>query len=471
MRSLYWKLGAAMLFIVVVSVGLTAYLANLSTGREFETYMQQGTTMYTRNVSAGVSEYYAQSKDWSGVQDVLIGLLRYSGDRLLVANSAGVIVGDTGQVWLNKNSVDAGLSGGTPVLSSGQNVGTLYLLTTGSGGGKGYMGGRGGSSPMMTTTPEQTFLAGINRSLIVVGLIAAAVALILGLFLTRQILKPVKALSLGASRIASGALKYRVEVQSKDEIGNLAQSFNSMASSLERGEEARRQLNADIAHELRTPLTIIEGTVDGILDGVFQPDPDRLNVIKQQTESLTHLINDLRDLSLIESGQLKLELKPVDMAELVQHKISQIEAPAHEKGIQLEFNAADALPMVMADPVRMEQVISNLLTNAIRHTPRGGTITFSVTRQDNGVNERVTGHQLLISVKDTGEGIPPENLPHIFERFYRVDNSRARSEGGTGLGLAIVKQIVDAHGGKVRAESQIGKGSTFYVALPVQSPK
>ena len=152
-----------------------------------------------------------------------------------------------------------------------------------------------------------------------------------------------------------------------------------MASSLERGEEARRQLNADIAHELRTPLTIIEGTVDGILDGVFQADPDRLNVIKQQTESLTRLINDLRDLSLFESGQLKLELKPVDMAELVQRKISQIEAPAHEKGIQLEFNATDALPMVMADPIRMEQVISNLLTNAIRHTPQGGTITSSVT--------------------------------------------------------------------------------------------
>jgi signal transduction histidine kinase len=468
MRSLYWKLGAALLFIVVVSVGLTAYLANVSTQREFQSYVQQGTSMYARNVSYSLSQIYIQSQDWSSVQDILTGLLRSSSDRLLVANNSGLIVGDTGKVWLGKSSVDVGLSSGTPILSSDQSVGTLYVLTAGTSGGRGYMGGRGSSSPITTGTPEQSFLTGVNKSLIIVGLIAAVVALLLGLFLTRQILKPVQALKIGASRIASGDLKYRVTVQSKDEIGTLAQSFNSMALSLEHGEEARRQLNADIAHELRTPLTIIEGTVDGILDGVFQPDKEHLNIVKEQTALLTRLIRDLRDLSLIESGQLKLELKPVDLADLVRRKISQVEIAAQEKGIRLDFSAPDALPKVLGDSARIEQALSNLLTNAIRYTPQGGTITCTVANKDNGVADRVNGHHLLVLVKDTGEGIPAENLPHIFERFYRVDSSRGRSEGGTGLGLAIVKQIVEAHDGMVWVESDLNKGSTFYIAIPVK---
>ena len=468
MRSLYWKLGSALLFIVLVSVGLTAYLANVSTGREFQTYLQQGTTMYARNVSDTLGQFYAERSGWSGVQDVLTGLLRSSSDRLLVSNSSGVVVGDTGKAWIGRNAAEAGLTGGTPISVSGRPMGTLYLLTTGSGGGRGYMGGHGGMGQMTTTTPEQNFLANVNNSLLIVGLIAAAVALLLGLFLTRQILRPIRALTTGASRIASGDLKYRAMVKSKDEIGTLAQSFNSMASSLERGEESRRQLNADIAHELRTPLTIIEGTVDGILDGVFQPDRERLSTIKEQTALLTRLISDLRDLSLIESGQLKLELKPVQLADLVRRKMSQIEVPAREKGISLESNVPNALPQVLIDSSRMEQVISNLLTNAVRHTPQGGSIITTVAMEDDSdAAHGIAGRHLVVSIRDTGEGIPAESLPHIFERFYRVDSSRTRREGGTGLGLAIVKQIIEAHGGRVWVESQLGKGSTFYVAIPV----
>lgn len=468
MRSLYLKLGGALLLIVVVSVGLTAYLTNISTGREFQAYVQQGTTMYARNVSDILSQYYAEHRDWSGVQDVLSGLTRTGGDRLLVANTSGVIVVDTGRAWIDRNVADVGLSGGTSILVSGKLAGTLYLQITGPGG-RGFMGGRGGMGQMMATTPEQNFLTRINSSLMVTGLIAAAVALLLGLLLTRQILKPVRGLTTGASRIASGDLKYRTMVKSKDEIGVLAQSFNSMASSLERGEESRRRLNADIAHELRTPLTIIEGTVDGILDGVFQPDKDRLNTIKDQTALLTRLISDLRDLTLVESGQLKLELKPIQLADLVRRKISQVEGVAREKGINLVFETFDVLPEVLADSSRMEQVISNLLTNALKHTPRGGRIISSINLENNPDTTRgLAGRQLLVSVRDNGEGIPAENLPHIFERFYRVDNSRARSEGGTGLGLAIVKQMVEAHGGRVWAESHPGQGSTFHLTIPIQ---
>jgi signal transduction histidine kinase len=200
--------------------------------------------------------------------------------------------------------------------------------------------------------------------------------------------------------------------------------------------------------------------VDGIQDGVFAADKEHLDSIKEQTVLLTHLVNDLRELSMAESGQLKLELQPVDLFKLTQRKLSQFEVKAQEKNIRLSLEATGDVPEIKIDPKRMEQAIGNLLSNAIRHTPEGGQIT--VTLNPNNNTSKTGKNSLLISVADTGEGIPAEHL-----RFYRVETSRSRSEGGAGLGLAIVKQMVQAHGGQVWAESQPGKGSTFYIALPL----
>ena len=231
-----------------------------------------------------------------------------------------------------------------------------------------------------------------------------------------------------------------------------------MASSLEQAEQSRRQLSADIAHELRTPLTIIEGTVEGMLDGVFEADGEHLNSIKEQTLLLTHLINDLRDISLAESGQLTLNLQPTDIVGLVKRIVSGYQPNAGEKNIRLDVSSSITSLEIEVDPVRIEQVLSNLLRNAIRHTPEGGSIAVAIDRADN---------KLELSVADTGEGIEVEDLPHVFERFYRSGTSRSRKEGGTGLGLAIVKQMVETHGGNVAAESTQGKGSTFIISLPV----
>jgi len=277
----------------------------------------------------------------------------------------------------------------------------------------------------------------------------------------------VRALSRGAHHIAEGDLDYRVKIKSKDEIGELALSFNSMADSLEKSKQARRRLATDIAHELRTPLSVIEGMVDGMLDGVFKPTRDNLNSIREETALLTRLIADLRDLSLAESGQLKLELAPTDMVELVRRKLSQAELKARGKNIGLKIHAAGKIPEVKVDSTRIEQVTSNLLDNAIRHTPVKGSVTVSINVVTSDYAHHIDQRHLVISVADSGEGIPAEHLPDIFERFYRVENSRSRSAGGVGLGLAIVKQMVEAHGGKVWVESEPGKGSTFYVALPI----
>ena len=469
MRNLSWKLGGALLLIVVVSVGLMAYITNLSTTREFRQYVSHGSMMYAQSAGDTLSRFYAREDSWNNVQNLLGDRLWSGNDRLVVADNSGAIVGDSAREWLGKDATEVGLGNGTPIIASGKEVGKIYLLSSRAMTGMmmEHMGGRGGPGSLILDTAEQDFLNRINNSLWIAGLIATAVALLAGLILTRQITRPVRALTTGASQIAGGDLGCRVKVNSKDELGELARSFNAMADSLDKNEQSRRRLIADIAHELRTPLTVIEGTVNGIIDGVFQPDHEHLDSIKEQTALLTHLIGDLRDLSLAESGQLKLEPAPTNMADLVRRKLSQAAVSAQEKNIQLKLDAAREVPPVDVDPARMEQVISNLLANAIQHTPAGGSVTISVGPFTTDSQRQLGRPGLIISVEDTGEGIAPEHLPNVFERFYRVEDSRSRSEGGAGLGLAIVKQMVQAHGGKVWAESETGKGSTFYIALPI----
>ncbi|MBI2832166.1 MAG: HAMP domain-containing protein [Chloroflexi bacterium] len=469
MRSLSWKLGGALLLVVVISVGLMAYLVNLSTTREFRQYVVQGNMMYTQSIADNLSRYYVQERGWVEAQKTLNSFPVPGNIRLVLVDSFGKIVGDTGRDWLNRDAKSVGLNGGTPVVVSGQEVGELYVLSSGGMmmGGGGMMGGMmGGFGQPAPEVAEQEFLGRINSSLWLTGLIAAAAALLLGIFLTRHITSPIRALSKGASHIAKGDLGYRVNVNTRDEIGDLAQSFNAMSASLDKGEQSRRRLVADIAHELRTPLTVIDGTVSGIMDGVFKPDAEHLGAIKEQTALLTRLIGDLRDLSLAESGQMKLELAPTDMVDLVRRKLSQAEVAAREKSIELKLNALPNVPEVNVDSIRMEQVISNLLANAVRHTPDGGSITASLAAVSCD-SARHVKPSLVISIADTGEGIPPEHLPHVFERFYRVQDSRSRSDGGAGLGLAIVKQMVEAHGGRAWAESEVGKGSTFYIQIPM----
>ena len=468
MRSLSWKLGGALLFVVVVTVGLMAYLTNASTASEFRQFVSGGNSAHIQNLAGNLGQIYSNDGSWDDIQNSLGILLRSTNERLIVADSSGVIVGDTEGDWLGRGTGQVGLENGTAVTVSGGEVGEFYLLTSGFGPGMGHMGmgGQGGQATTVLTGAEEDFLDQINSSLWTTILIAAAVAIVLGFVLTRQFTRPINALATGARHIAEGDLGFRVQIKSSDEIGDLARSFNNMASGLEKSEQARQRLVADIAHEVRTPLTIIDGTVEGIADGVFPADRKHLDSIREQTVLLNRLVGDLRELSLAETGRLKLKPAPANMAELVRRKLSQIEMKAREKNIRLELKAGKDIPDVRVDPVRMDQVISNLLTNAVRHTPDSGSITVSI-RTVPEADSHLNRPYLSVSIANTGEGIAAEHLPHIFDRFYRAEPSRARSEGGAGLGLAIVKQLVEAHSGRVWAESSPGKGSTFYIALPV----
>jgi signal transduction histidine kinase len=257
-----------------------------------------------------------------------------------------------------------------------------------------------------------------------------------------------------------GDLNQRVEVKSKDELGQLGKAFNSMAEGLNRLEQLRRNMVTDVAHELRTPLSNIRGYLEALRDGVVEPTPEAIASIHEEAMLLNRLVDDLQELALAEAGQLDLVRQPVDLREVVQKAVQSLNNQTSEKNVSIEVLLPDDLPLVEADAERMGQVLRNLINNAAINTPTGGEIC---------IEARVCDSQVAVSIKDNGVGISKEHLPFVFERFYRADRSRARSTGGAGLGLAIVKQLVEAQGGQVEINSQIDVGTTVTFTSPIAS--
>ena len=314
------------------------------------------------------------------------------------------------------------------------------------------------SGPMMGTR-EDAFLADMRQSLWISGGLVAGAALVLAVIMTRQITEPVRRLATATADIARGKLDARVESPGDDELGQLGRSFNSMAATLQRQEEERRSMLADIAHELRTPLSVLRGNLEAMLDGLLEPRQEQLSVLHEQSLALSRLIDDLRTLSLAAEGHLDLHRQPTDIAELARRVVAEMEAGAGERQVALSVEAPKRLPRPALDSDRIGQVLRNLIDNALRYTPAGGRVSVTARPQGRGVT---------VAVADTGAGIAPEDLPHVFDRFYRADGSRTRATGGSGLGLAIVKQLVEAHGGRVWAQSEPGRGSAFSFALPLR---
>lgn len=307
---------------------------------------------------------------------------------------------------------------------------------------------------------EQAYLAAINEALWVAGGLAALVAVAVGLVLARQISGPLRDLTSAARRMAGGDLEGRVPIRSRDELGELAAAFNSMAEAVGRQQALRRRMAADVAHELRTPLAVIQADLEAMIDGVRPLSAEAVADVHGETRLLSRLIDDLRDLSLAETGQLPLRKEPTDLEDLARTSAARFAPRAEERGIGLEVGATEDLPPADVDPDRISQVFGNLLENALRHTPPGGRVELRV-----GPGERPA--TLQATVRDTGPGIPAEHLPNVFEHFYRADRARSRSAGGSGIGLAVVKQLVEAHGGRAWAESPPGRGATFGLTLPV----
>ena len=316
----------------------------------------------------------------------------------------------------------------------------------------------------------RNFRAALNEAMIIAMLAAGSIAAAVSWFVSRRIVAPIQAMSRASRRIAEGHYDERVNVpthalEHTDELGELALNFNRMAARLARTEEARREWLADISHEMRTPLASILAYAEGLQDEVLPQEPETYAQIVREAHRLQRLVDDLHELSRLEAGAFTLERRALPPAQLVNDVFHRFAPTAASKGVNLRAETPAEVPSVWADEERATQVLSNLVDNALRHTPPGGQVTVRVVppRAPGGEKDMVR-----FEVHDTGEGIPPEHLPHLFKRFYRVDPSRSRTRGGSGIGLTIARLLVEAHGGRIWAESPgKGQGSTFIFTLPV----
>ena len=322
----------------------------------------------------------------------------------------------------------------------------------------GMMRGQGtGANPMSELYPD--FRASFNEALMYAATAATAIAVALSIVLSRSVIAPVHSMSRVTESIARGHYNERVKVQGEDELAQLASRFNQMAERLEQVESMRQRLIGDVSHELRTPLTAMKGSMEGLMDGILPATHETFLQIHEEANRLNHLVDDLQELSRVEAHAYELDIQPLDISLVVKTVSKRLAPQFGSKRIKLDLELALDLPQVLADENRAMQILTNLVGNALQYTPENGTVTVA-TRQ--------IGNEVLISVHDTGIGIPHEHLQHVFDRFYRVDKSRSRrAGGGSGIGLTIARALVEAHGGRIWVESAgLGEGSRFMFTLP-----
>jgi len=456
------KLGLAFVVLILLSVTLVYILTTQSIMRQFDEYRQESREQSAAEIAGLLAAYREQEGQWVGVaervlyQHIVVSLGEQSIEGsvaifqvpLVLFDRNGLVIAATDLQWLNSHEPDEGkrrwateedLANGIPIVVNGQREGTLLVREVSDLSGS-----------------ERAFLSTVTRSALLGGGIAIGVALFLSVLLIAQILSPLGVLTRATERIAQGDLPDRIRIKSRDELGQLGSSFDHMVDSLRRSETLRRTMTADIAHELRTPVTIIQGTLEAILDGIYDPSTETIAPIYEETLHLGSLIDDLRDLALAEAGELRLAKERTDIVELVR-QVTETAGSSVEESPKVRVEAEAGIPKVPLDPKRVRQVLANLLSNALIYTPAGGEIRVDIRLADDAVE---------LSVSDTGPGISEEDLPHLFERFYRGDPARGRT-GGSGLGLAIVRQWVEAHGGTIRAENRPEGGARFVLQIPV----
>lgn len=448
------KLIAALAAIALVAVVGTYLLTARALEERFASYRREERQVAGQELAQILGRFWEARGSWAGVDQLFRTrveitvirpgrVIRASGTLgwYALLDREGRVVACAEASWLGRCTVDdpalrdRSQTLGIPILAGSQVVGTLVPI-----------------DPAALTPLEEEFLSSVSRAALASGAVALGMALILGTVLATHLVSPLRNLIHATERIAQGDLAHRVVVRTRDELGKLAQAFNRMAEALQRSEAARRQFLADVAHELRTPLSVIRGNLEALLDGAFPLTSESLAPVYEETLHLGELVEDLRTLTLADTGHLPLEREKVELGELAEGVVEAVRPVAKEEGVKVVLSRDPDL-WAFADPRRIRQVLGNLLSNALRYSPPGSTITVSARR---------VGNEIWVSVQDQGPGIPEEDLPHIFERFYKADKSRA--EGGTGLGLAIAKEIVAAHGGRIWAENFGGARVTF--ALP-----
>lgn len=462
MNKLWIRLTLAFGFVTVIGIIIAAVLANRQVSSQFRRFVAHDQFLEPALV-AELTDYYAEHDRWTGVEAVLEdnwpGPGAHSEARgwgwrgrpvLILADPTGLIIYDRMGRRSSGQLSRAEWAEAVPIQVQNQIVGYLTV----------------DAPPQAELAgPALGFLFQLNRSLLQAALIAGGLGMLLGLIFARGLSAPLAHLAAAARRISQGELDQRVPVSGSEEVADLAQAFNEMAAGLQQAETLRRNLVADIAHELRTPLTIVQGNLQAVLDDVYPLEKAEIASIYDATLMLSRLVDDLRELARAEAGQLSLTLQPTQLATIVEGAVSLFEELAREKKINLVVRLPADLPLVLADPDRVQQVLHNLLANALQYTPEAGVVEIAVA------DPPPSATFICLTVTDTGPGIAPSDLPYVFNRFWRADRSRSREHGGSGLGLAIAKQLVEAQGGQigVTSERTPGQGSRFWFTLPVAS--
>ena len=453
----FWQLIIAFALVIVLAGG-GVFLAGRIALHRLEQSTRDMPWTLTRPWADRLAAYYDEHSSWKGVDTLIAGYPCGPGwgpwdedwrvDYALAA-ADGTIVSASNEERLGQTMSRPQRAWARSVVVGDEQVGLLFV------------------SPFDRSGLEPPVVAGhLLQSFLLAGLAIGGSALVVGLILSRGMSRPLMSLTTATRAVAGGDLSVRVPTHYPGEAGELAVAFNRMAEDLARADELRRNLTADVAHELRTPLSVIRGKLEGVLDGVYPATREHLEPVLEETELLTHLVEDLRLLALAEAGQLALEKQPMDVGDLLRDAQVNFGPQASDRGVTLVLDLPAELPEVLADWRRIAQVLGNLVTNALRHTPQGGRVALSAAVAPS-LEGRAQAGMVEVTVADTGAGIPPEDLPYIFERFWRGEKSRSRAGGGTGLGLAIARQLVEMHGGTIRVESVLGAGSSFRFTLPV----
>lgn len=447
------------LVIAVLLLGISLSMrSNAQT--EVHAYLFRGGLIGIEDLVKELEAYYQAEGTWQGAESLLEnqsaqipagqgpgrqgqGNSQTGGTRgLSVVQTDGKIVLGAGQLE-QLTLTPAELENAIPLVNNKQTIGYLYSQT-------GFY--------MPDQSLEKEILTRLDSALRSSALISGSVALILAFLLAYLLSRPLQQLTVAATSMAEGDLSQRVETKGPQELASLGKAFNRMASSLEQTEVTRKAMTADIAHELRTPLAVQRANLEAFQDGIYQLTPESLTLLLDQNQLLSRLVEDLRTLALAEAGQLNLYRTPSDLGALCSGLTRRFNAQAAQKNITIRSTLGNNCPPISLDQLRIEQILTNLMQNALRYTPDGGTIHLHMTCEESFQ---------AISIHDSGPGIPDKALSHLFERFYRADAARSREQGGTGLGLAIARQLAEAHGGSLDAANHQEGGAIFTLILPV----
>jgi two-component system, OmpR family, sensor histidine kinase BaeS len=458
MRSLSYKITLGFVFVSLTGTVLAALFIFRQTRLAFDRFLinRDRSTLVT-----ALTHYYQSTGSWNDVESIfrsvnepgdnqqflLPGYLRDRFDlhlpHMLVDVNGDVVYAPT--EWQNHPVSAREIKNGVVLKLNDQTIGWLVEAPT--------------DVSLRPESPEGVFLKSVSRAILFSAIGTLLIALLLGGILSASLTRPLRELVAATKNIALGKLGYQVEVRSKDELGELTSSFNQMSSDLERSNELRKQMTADIAHDLRSPLSVIMGYTEALSDGKLSGSPEIYTTMHLEAQHLSHLIDDLRILSLADAGELPLERQWISPQDMLRRAAAAHAHQAQARDISLLVDVQPELPLLHVDPDRMAQVLGNLVSNALRYTQAGGWIKLSAQSRDGAV---------VMTVSDNGSGISPEDLPHVFSRFYRGDKSRYPN-GEVGLGLAIARSLVQAQGGRISVHSQPGQGATFTIQLPEEA--